>query len=142
MIDRGDLSYVVRGIGLVKDLEDLGRIVVKTEHGLPIYLYDLGTLKYGNIERKGVMGFSDEHRNYSDGVEGIVQLLRYENPSKVLGMVHEAVDELNNNILPKGVNIHIYMDRTQLVNATLNTVSHTLLFGILPGSNCSDHFPW
>ena len=131
MIDRGDLSYVVRGIGLVKDLEDLGRIVVKTEHGLPIYLNDLGTLKYGNIERKGVMGFSDEHRNYSDGVEGIVQLLRYENPSKVLGMVHEAVDELNNNILPKGVNIHIYMDRTQLVNATLNTVSHTLLFGIL-----------
>lgn len=131
MIDRGDLSYVVRGIGLVKDLEDLGRIVVKTEHGLPIYLNDLGTLKYGNIERKGVMGFSDEHRNYSDGVEGIVQLLRYENPSKVLDMVHEAVDELNNNILPKGVNIHIYMDRTQLVNATLNTVSHTLLFGIL-----------
>ena len=131
MIDRGDLSYVVRGIGLVKDLEDLGRIVVKTEHGLPIYLNDLGTLKYGNIERKGVMGFSDERRNYSDGVEGIVQLLRYENPSKVLGMVHEAVDELNNNILPKGVNIHIYMDRTQLVNATLSTVSHTLLFGIL-----------
>lgn len=131
MIDRGDLSYVVRGIGLVKDLEDLGRIVVKTEHGLPIYLNDLGTLKYGNIERKGVMGFSDEHRNYNDGVEGIVQLLRYENPSKVLGMVHEAVDELNNNILPKGVNIHIYMDRTQLVNATLSTVSHTLLFGIL-----------
>ncbi len=131
MIDRGDLSYVVRGIGLVKDLDDLGRIVVKTEHGLPIYLSDLGTLKYGNIERKGVLGYSDRKLNYSDGIQGIVQLLRYENPSEVLENVHQAIDELNNEILPKGVNIHVFMDRTQLVNATLNTVSHTLLFGIL-----------
>jgi cobalt-zinc-cadmium resistance protein CzcA len=131
MIDRGDLSYVVRGIGLVKDLDDLGRIVVKTENGLPIYLNDLGTLKYGNIERKGVMGYSDHKRNYSDGIQGIVQLLRYENPSEVLGNVHQAIDELNNEILPQGVNIHVFMDRTQLVNATLSTVSHTLLFGIL-----------
>ncbi|MGV8139020.1 MAG: efflux RND transporter permease subunit [Mangrovibacterium sp.] len=131
MIDRGDLSYVVRGIGLVKDLDDLGRIVVKTENGLPIYLNDLGTLKYGNIERKGVMGYSDHKRNYSDGIQGIVQLLRYENPSEVLENVHQAIDELNDEILPQGVNIHVFMDRTQLVNATLSTVSHTLLFGIL-----------
>lgn len=131
MIDRGDLSYVVRGIGLVKDLEDLGRIVVKTENGLPIYLNDLGTLKYGNLERKGVMGYTDKERNYTDGIQGIVQLLRYENPSTVLENVHKAIDELNNEILPHGVNIHIFMDRTQLVGATLSTVSHTLLFGIL-----------
>lgn len=131
MIDRGDLSYVVRGIGLVTDLEDLGRIVVKTEDGLPIYLNDLGTLKYGNLERKGVLGYSDHEQNYSDGIQGIVQLLRYENPSRVLENVHLAIDELNNGILPQGVNIHIFMDRTQLVNATLDTVSHTLLFGIL-----------
>ena len=131
MIDRGDLSYVVRGIGLIKDLEDLGLIVVKTENGLPIYLNDLGTLKYGNIERKGVMGYSDRDHNYSDGIQGIVQLLRYENPSKVLRDVHLAIDELNNGILPHDVKVQVFMDRTQLVNATLNTVSHTLLFGIL-----------
>lgn len=131
MIDRGDLSYVVRGIGLVKDLEDLGRIVVKTENGLPIYLNDLGTLKYGNLERKGVLGYTDKERNYTDGIQGIVQLLRYENPSAVLENVHKAIDELNKEILPHGVNIHIFMDRTQLVGATLSTVSHTLLFGIL-----------
>jgi len=131
MIDRGNLSYVVRGIGLVKDLDDLGRIVVKTANGLPIYLNDLGTLKYGNIERKGVMGYSDRQRNYNDGIQGIVQLLRYENPSQVLENVHQAIDELNNETLPKGVKIHVFMDRTQLVHATLSTVSHTLLFGIL-----------
>lgn len=131
MIDRGNLSYVVRGIGLVKDLDDLGRIVVKTANGLPIYLNDLGTLKYGNIERKGVMGYSDRQRNYNDGIQGIVQLLRYENPSQVLENVHQAIDELNNETLPKGVKIHVFMDRTHLVHATLSTVSHTLLFGIL-----------
>ena len=131
MMDRGDLSYVVRGIGLVKDLEDLGRIVVKTENGLPIYLSDLGTLKYGNLERKGVLGYSDKDRNYSDAIQGIVQLLRYENPSAVLENVHRTIDELNSKILPHGVRIHIFMDRTQLVSATLSTVSHTLLFGVL-----------
>jgi len=131
MISRGDLTYVVRGVGLIKDLDDLGKIVVKTEKGIPIYLNDIGTLKYGNLERKGVLGFTDKKRDYSDGVEGIVQLLRYENPSTVLDNVHKAIDELNNGLLPQGVHVHIYMDRTNLVNATLNTVSHTLLFGVL-----------
>ncbi len=130
-ITQGDLSYVVRGIGLVKDLDDLGRVVVKTINGLPIYLGDLGTLKYGNLERKGVLGFSDRTHENSDGVEGIVQLLRYQNPSDVLVNVHKAIDELNTKVLPQGVNIHIYMDRGNLVDATLHTVSHTLLFGIL-----------
>jgi heavy metal efflux system protein len=131
MLSRGDLSYVIRGIGLIKDLNDLGKIVVKTANGLPIYLNDLGTIKYGNLERKGIMGFTDRSREYSDGVEGIVQLLRYENPSAVLENVHTAIDELNEKILPKDVHIHVYMDRTNLVNATLHTVSHTLFFGIL-----------
>ncbi len=130
MLNRGDLSYVIRGIGLVKNLQDLGKIVVKTEKGVPIYLSDLGKLKYGNLERKGVLGFTDRERDYSDGVEGIVQLLRHQNPSKVLAGIHEAIDELNNDILPEGVTIHPFMDRTDLVQTTLDTVSHTLLLGI------------
>lgn len=131
MIGRGDLTYIIRGVGLVKDLDDLGKIVVKTADGIPIYINDLGVLKYGTLERKGVFGFTDRERNYSESVEGIVQLLRYENPSRVLDDVHKAIDELNNEILPKDVNIHIYLDRTQLVDATLHTVSHTLSFGVL-----------
>ena len=131
MLYRGDLSYVIRGIGLVKDLDDLGKIVVKTEKGVPIFVKDLGDLKYGNLERKGVLGFSDRTRNYDDGIEGTVQMLRYQNPSKVLEEVHKSVEELNNDILPEGVKIHPFMDRTDLVGTTLNTVSHTLLEGIL-----------
>lgn len=131
MLSRGDLSYVIRGIGLVKDLKDLGRIVIKTENGVPVYLDDLGTLKYGNLERKGVLGFFDGVRDYSDGVEGIVQMLRGENPSQVLEGVHQAVDELNNETLPEGTHLHVFMDRTSLVDTTLHTVSHTLLEGMV-----------
>lgn len=131
MLSRGDLSYVIRGIGLIKDLKDLGRIVIKTENGVPVYLDDLGTLKYGSLERKGVLGFYDGVRDYSDGVEGIVQMLRGENPSQVLEGVHQAVDELNNETLPKGTRLHVFMDRTNLVDTTLHTVSHTLFEGMV-----------
>ncbi|MDR0750365.1 MAG: CusA/CzcA family heavy metal efflux RND transporter [Tannerellaceae bacterium] len=130
-IIRGDLSYVVRGVGLVRDLQDLGNIVVKTVGGLPVYLKDLGELKYGNLERKGIMGYLDDEINYEDGVQGMVQLLRYENPSRVLEEINKAVDDLNNTILPKGIRIHTFYDRTELVDATLNTISHTLSFGII-----------
>ena len=128
---RGDLSYVVRGVGLVSDLQDLGNIVVKTAGGAPVYIKDLGELKYGNLERKGIMGYLDDEINYDDGVQGMVCLLRYENPSRVLKKISEAVDDLNENILPEGINIHTFYDRTELVDATLNTISHTLSFGIL-----------
>lgn len=131
MIDRGDLSYVVRGIGLVRDLRDMANIVVKTVNGVPVYLSDIGTLKYGNLERKGILGFIDPIRDYPDGVEGIIQMLRYQNPSQVLAEVHKAVDELNSEILPEGVKIHPFMDRTNLVDTTLRTVSHTLFFGMI-----------
>ena len=131
MLTHGDLSYVIRGIGLIRDLKDLGRIVIKNTNGVPIYLDDVGQLKYGNLERKGVLGFTDATHDYSDGVEGIVQMLRGENPSKVLDGIHAAIDDLNQNILPKGTRIHPFMDRQDLVNTTLRTVSHTLIEGML-----------
>lgn len=131
LLSEGSLGYVVRGIGLVSDLDALGDIVVKSANGIPVYLKDLGELKYGNLERKGVLGYVDDECAYDDAVEGIVQMLRGENPSDVLQNVHQAVDELNNGILPKGVEIHPFLDRTHLVNQTLNTVSHTLLVGML-----------
>lgn len=131
VLNRGDLGYVVRGIGLITGLKDLGKIVVSSEKGVPIFLNDLGTLKYGNLERKGVFGYTDRTREYSESIEGIVLLLKHENPSKVLDGIHDAVEELNHKILPEGVHIHAFLDRTELVNTTLNTVSHTLIEGML-----------
>ena len=131
MLPRGNLAYVIRGIGLVKDLNDLGKIVVKTQNGVPVFLNDVGTLKYGNLERKGILGYTDRKRNYSESVEGIVLLLRGQNPSQVLEGVHEAIEELNTETLPPGVQIHAFLDRTDLVKTTLTTVSHTLTEGIV-----------
>lgn len=130
ILNRGDLGYVVRGIGQINSLEDLGMIVVSSEKGVPIFLNDLGKLKYGNLERKGVFGYSDRNREYPESIQGIVLLLKHQNPSKVLAGIQEAVDELNNEILPDGVHIHTFLDRTELVNTTLNTVSRTLLEGM------------
>ncbi|MEN5194558.1 efflux RND transporter permease subunit [Sphingobacterium faecium] len=131
VMNRGDQSYVVRGIGLVRTLEDIGQIVVKSQQGTAIFMKDIGQIKYGNLERKGALGYSDKRgANYSDNIEGIVLLLKGQNPSLVLEGVNEAIDELNSSILPNGVQIHAFMDRTDLLNTTLNTVSHTLLEGM------------
>lgn len=130
ILPKGDLGYVIRGIGLVKDLNDFGKIVVKSEKGTPILLNDIGTLKYGNVERKGILSYTDRERDYSDSIEGIVLLLKGEDTSAVLENIHLAVAELNSDLLPNGVKIHPFLDRTELVNTTLNTVSHTLIEGI------------
>lgn len=131
MINLGDVSYVVRGVGLIRDLADMGDIVVKNDGGIPVFLRDLGELRYGNLERKGILGYVDDEISFDDGVEGIVQMLRYQNPSKVLDKVHNVVDELNRDGLPEGVEIRTFMDRTNLVGTTLHTVEHTLFFGML-----------
>ncbi|EEI90268.1 heavy metal efflux pump, CzcA family [Sphingobacterium spiritivorum ATCC 33300] len=132
VVNRGDQAYVVRGIGLVKDLKDIARVVVKSVNGTAIYLEDIGSVRYGNLERKGALGYSDKRgADYADGIEGIVLLLKHQNPSQVLQGIQQAVDELNSTGLPKGVRIHTFLDRTDLVNTTLSTVSHTLMEGML-----------
>lgn len=130
MLTRGDLAYVVRGIGLVTDLKDLGNIVVSTEDGVPVFLKDLGELKLGNLERKGVLGYSDRQREYDDGIQGIVLLLKNENSAAVLDEIHVAIDELNNSLLPDDVHIHTVLDRTELLENTISTVSRTMVEGI------------
>ncbi len=130
VLRRGDLGYVVRSIGLLRSLADLGNVEVKQTKGVPVLLKDLGTLRLGSIERAGEVGKTTKTTNESDVVSGIVVLLKHENPSKVLLGIHEKVNELNNGLLPPGVKIVPYLDRTSLVETTLHTVSHTLLEGI------------
>ncbi|MCL2625466.1 MAG: CusA/CzcA family heavy metal efflux RND transporter [Cystobacterineae bacterium] len=126
MIVQGEQAAVVRGIGLIRSLDDLGNIVVASIEGTPIYLRDLGRLQLGAMTRKGIAG-KDEA---PDVVVGVVLLLRGDNPSRTLKGVHAKVDALNNGILPDDVKVVPYLDRTELVGQTVGTVSRTLLEGM------------
>jgi len=125
VLARGALGYVVRGVGLVQTLDDMGRIVVTQRNGTPIFVRDLGKLKLGNQERHGILR-SDEK---NDVIEGVVLLLRGENPSQVMDGVHVKVAELNDRLKSEGVQIVPYIDRSDLVDATIDKVSHTVFVG-------------
>ncbi|MCC8535812.1 efflux RND transporter permease subunit [Xanthomonas axonopodis pv. poinsettiicola] len=127
VVDRGEQSYVVRGVGLLRSLEDMGNVAVKTKDGVPVLVKDLGTLTYGNVERRGILGKDDN----PDTIEGIALLLKGYNPSQALAGIHEAVRDLNENLLPQDVKVVPYLDRTSLIEATLHTVGFTLAEGIV-----------
>ena len=126
-VTRGEQSYVVRGVGRVLTLKDIGDIVVTQHGGVPVLVRDLGRMKIGHQVREGILG-----KDYNpDSIEGIVDLLKYENPSKVLERVHAKVDQLNKQLAPQGVKIVPYIDRDNLVHATVDNVAHTIIEGVL-----------
>ena len=126
VMTRGALGYVVRGVGLVQTLDDMGNIVVTQRNGTPIFVRDLGKLKLSNQERHGILRKGERN----DVVEGTVLLLRGENPSRVMDGVHAKVAELNGRLKAGGVQIVPYIDRSELVDATVDKVSHTIFMGI------------
>src|SRR5215510_924773 len=126
VVSRGDLGFVIRAIGLVQTLDDLGAIVVAQRNGTPILLRDLGRLKLANLERHGIVGKNEKH----DSIEGTVLLLKGENPSQVLLGVHRKIAELNERLATDDVRIMTYYDRSDLVDQTIGKVSHTILRGI------------
>jgi len=127
LMNRGEQAYVIRGVGLIRSLDDMGNVVVNAKNGTPVLVKDLGTISYGNVDRRGILGKD----NNPDAIEGIVLLLKDANASEVIGGVHAAVDDLNNNLLPKDVRLVPYLDRSSLIDATTHTVGKTLAEGML-----------
>jgi len=128
VLNLGDLSYVVRGVGVLTSLQDMGDVVITTtEAGVPVLVKDVGALHYGQMERRGILG--KDHN--PDTLEGIVLLLKDANPSAALTRIHAAVDELNNGILPPGVRVVPYLDRSDLITATTRTLGKTLSEALL-----------
>jgi len=127
VLERGEQGLVVRGVGLIHSLDDLGNVVVAQKNGVPVLVKDLGTVTLGQQERHGILGKD----RVNDAVSGIVLLLKNENPSRVIAGVHEAVRDLNEHVLPKDVQVVPYMDRSSLVDATVHTVGHTLVEGVV-----------
>lgn len=125
-VSRGSMSFVVRGKGLLESMADVGSVFIKSVGGTPVYVRDVATLEFGHQVPFGI--FSKDRNDNT--IEGIVLLLKGENPSEVLTRVREAVEELNTTRLPAGVHIQPYYDREYLVQSTLHTVAHSVLAGI------------
>ncbi|OWK34532.1 efflux RND transporter permease subunit [Fimbriiglobus ruber] len=126
VVSRGSMSLVIRGGGLLENIHQIEGIFVKSVGGTPVYFRDVAAVGYGAKVPNGI--FSKDHTDES--VEGIVLMRKGENPSQVLERVQAGVAELNASGLPPGVQIRSYYDRTQLVDSTLHTVSHSVLLGI------------
>jgi cobalt-zinc-cadmium resistance protein CzcA len=133
-VEHGSEMYVVRGLGFVRDTEDIAAIAVDSRGGTPIRIRDLGTVTIGSAVRlgrvgmlfKNPMGESDD----ADAVQGIVIMRRGENPRAVLDGIHAKVQEINEHYLPKGVKMVPHYDRTELIHRTLHTVRKNMLEGI------------
>ncbi len=126
VIVRGQQSFVVRGLGAIHSVEDLETIVITQKNGTPVFVKDISRCEMGVLERKGILGKNDN----DDAVSGITLMLRGANPSKVLEGIHKKVGELNTRILPPDVKVVPYLDRAELVDTTLHTVTTTLLEGM------------
>ncbi len=126
ILTHGEQSIVIRGVGLIHNLQDFGNIQVSQFEGIPVYVKNLGKVRFGHKQRRGIVGKDAQ----PDVIEGIVQMLKGENPSRVIQGIHLAIEDLNHNILPKGVSIVPYIDRSELVHATVHTVGDTLLYGM------------
>ncbi|HVY64617.1 MAG TPA: CusA/CzcA family heavy metal efflux RND transporter [Gammaproteobacteria bacterium] len=123
----GDQELTIRGIGFIDSAEDIKKIPLKAGAGLSLTVGDVATVKIAATPRRGSVGWGDKRET----VEGFVIMRRGENPSRVLDGVHEQVEALNKTILPAGMKIEPFIDRSDLVSHTLSTVHDNLLHGFV-----------
>jgi heavy metal efflux system protein len=126
-LEIGVQSYNVRGIGLFKDADDIANVAVAAKNGTPIYLKQLGRVSIGAKVPVGKVGKNEK----SAIVQGVVLMRRGEKSLPTLERVRQKVDQINKGVLPKGMFIVPYYDRTNLINITTHTVTHTLVEGMI-----------
>jgi cobalt-zinc-cadmium resistance protein CzcA len=122
----GQFNYV-RGIGLVKTVEDIGEVPVASNNGAPVRIKDIGQVVIGHAPRLGIFSFE----NNPDAVEGVILMRRGEQAQTVLQGVEKKTDEINRSTLPPDVKIRPYYDRSDLVQVTTDTVEANLVRGML-----------
>ncbi len=127
VIERNGQAYVVRGIGILNNISDIENIIVANIKGVPILVKDVAQVKEAGVPRLGWVTRDKQ----PDVIEGIVVMRKGENPAIVLDLIHKKVDELNKNILPVGVKIDTFYDRTNLMDFAQHTVLHNLTEGII-----------
>ena len=125
VLPRGSMELVIRGTGVIENIEQIKNVFIKSIGGTPVFVKDVAS-----VEIDFTTPWSIYSRDQTDeGVEGVVQMRRYENPSTVLRALKENIAQLNED-LPDGVKIVPFYDRQDLVDSTIGTVAHSVSIGI------------
>ena len=135
-IEQGAQQINVQSMGLFTSVQDIENTVIKTQNGAAITIKDIATVAQGPKIRLGQIGRATHRADGAivdnpDTVEGIVLLQKGTDSDPVLDGIHQEVDKLNKSILPKGVKIVPFLDRSDLVKFTVDTVEHNLTLGMI-----------
>ena len=126
-VNIGTQSAVVRGVGLIKSIEDLQNTMISQTNGNPVLVKDVANVTVGEKPRLGIAGINQD----DDIVQGIVLMRRGEKSSPTIQRVHDLVTQINNSsILPPGVRIERIYDRKDLIDITTHTVLENMVVGI------------
>ncbi|WP_298390302.1 efflux RND transporter permease subunit, partial [Hydrotalea sp.] len=123
-IEKQHSAYFIRGVGLVKTLDDVGKIVIKNDNGIPVLIRDVAQVQFGHAIRYGAMTTSET----GEAVGGVVLMLKGENSMQVITNVKNKIVEIQ-KALPKGIIIKPFIDRSNLINRAIHTVSRNLIEG-------------
>ena len=128
ILPRGAEQYLIRGVGLVRTLEDIGNIVIKEVGGTPVFLRNVATIALGEEVRVGAAIKNGD----TEAVAGIVMMIRGGNAREVVSRVKQRVEQINEqDLLPGGLKIVPFYDRTELVDSALVTIVKVLLEAIV-----------
>jgi len=140
MIIQNNQAFVVRGIGLLNDIEEIKNIIIENNNGVPLLVKDVATVDISNMPRLGWVAKSERHTDElgkinvtdePDVVEAIIVMRKGENSSEVVKHIEEKIDYLNESVLPADTKIIPYYDRSDLIGYATHTVLHNLTEGIL-----------
>lgn len=131
ILRRGDEGLVIRLGGLFRSAEDIRNTALLTKDGKTVTVGDVARVDAGDRPLSGVVGVASREQDHDSVVEGIVLMVKGEDPSKIVVGVRHTVDRLNHGSLPKNVSIRPVYERTELVNHTVHTVAENLLMGAL-----------
>jgi heavy metal efflux system protein len=124
-IEQGEQQFIIRGMGLLRTISDIRKVVVTERGGVPVLIDDVADVTIGAQQRQGLVGMDAK----DDIVNATILMRKGENPSVVLDGVKAKIDELNQSMLPKGVELVPYYDRAWLIGSTLRTVFKNLAEG-------------
>lgn len=125
-IDKKPYAYFIRSVGMVKSIEDIERIVVKTNSGTPVLIRDVAEVRIGSSIRYGAVTKDGK----GEDVSGMVMMLKDANTQEVVKAVKERMTQIEKS-LPEGVSIEPFIDRTKLIDKTVSTIQTNLIEGAL-----------